>query len=129
MPPPGMLPPVLFPGLIRPGIQQQPLPAAGPGILPEASSQGDAGDKDKPQAGSDKRQESSEDSEAAKGRCNNNKPWQIKCSVNGLIPKVHFTTTVFAFLTRVKSASSTTTCTKSSDCLLTPNKEKLSIKD
>lgn len=95
-----MLPPVLFPGLIRPGIQQQPLPSGGPGILPEASSQGDAGDKDKPQGGSDKRQESSEDSEAAKGKCNNNKPRQIhvKHSGNGLIPKLHFTTTVFAFL-------------------------------
>lgn len=67
MPPPGMLPPGLFPGLIRPGIQQQPLPVGGPGILPEPSSQADAGDKDKPQDGTDKRQDSSEDNEAAKG--------------------------------------------------------------
>lgn len=103
-----MLPPVLFPGLIRPGIQQQPLPSGGPGILPEASSQGDAGDKDKPQGGSDKRQESSEDSEAAKGKCNNNKPRQIKHSGNGLIPKLLFTTTVFAFLTPNKGCPSMT---------------------
>lgn len=68
MPPPGMLPPVLFPGLIRPGIQQQLIPTGGPGILPEPTSQGDTGDKDKPQAGSDKKQESSEDTEAVKGR-------------------------------------------------------------
>lgn len=68
MPPPGMLPPVIFPGLIRPGIQQQPMPAGGPGMLPEPSSQGDARDKDKPQDVSDKRPESSEDAEAAKGR-------------------------------------------------------------
>ena len=63
-----MFPPAIFPGLIRPGIQQQPMPAGGPGILPEPSSQGDAGDKDKPQGGSDKRSESSEDTEVAKGR-------------------------------------------------------------
>ena len=68
MPPPGMLPPVLFPGLIRPGIEQQLLPTGGPGILPEPTSQGDAGDKDKPQGGSDKKQERSEDTEPAKGR-------------------------------------------------------------
>lgn len=68
MPPPGMLPPVLFPGLIRPGVQQQLIPTGGPGILPEPTSQGDTGDKDKPQAGSDKKQESSEDTEAVKGR-------------------------------------------------------------
>lgn len=61
-------PPVLFPGLIRPGIQQQLIPTGGPGILPEPTSQGDTGDKDKPQAGSDKKQESSEDTEAVKGR-------------------------------------------------------------
>ena len=69
MPPPGMLPPVLFPGLIRPGIQQQLIPSGGPGILPEPTSQVDTGDKDKPQGGSDKKQESSEDTEAAKGTC------------------------------------------------------------
>ena len=63
-----MFPPAIFPGLIRPGIQQQPIPAGGPGILPEPSSQGDAGDKDKPQDGSDKRLESTQDTEAAKGR-------------------------------------------------------------
>ena len=73
-----MLPPVLFPGLIRPGIQQQPLPAGGPGILPESSSQGDAGDKDKPPGGNDKGQENSEDNEAAKGRHMFRQDW---CSI------------------------------------------------
>lgn len=59
MPPPGMIPPGIFPGLVRPGMQQPP--PGGTGVVPETASQGDDGDKDKPNDDSSTNDESNKD--------------------------------------------------------------------
>lgn len=61
-----MIPPGLFPGLIRPGMQQQPPPGSTE-AAPESASQPDAGDKDKPTDGDDKKEESTEENATTKG--------------------------------------------------------------
>ena len=61
-----MLPPGLFPRLIRPGIQRQPPPVGGTGVMPDSSSQGDAGNKDKSKEG-EANEESNEENKAPKG--------------------------------------------------------------
>lgn len=77
--PPGMIPPGLLPGMVRPGIQQQPLPVNNPGVVQNPSSQADAGDKDKENNKSEKKEESStDDNTAEKGMF---RPVQSKISV------------------------------------------------
>lgn len=65
MPPPGMIPPGIFPGLVRPGMQQPP--PGGTGVVPETASQGDDGDKDKPNDDSSTNDESNKDDATNKG--------------------------------------------------------------
>lgn len=65
MPPPGMIPPGIFPGLVRPGMQQPP--PGGTGVVPETASQGDDGDKDKPNDDSSTTDESNKDDATNKG--------------------------------------------------------------
>ena len=62
-----MIPPGLFPGLVRPGMQQHP-PPGGARVMQEPASQGDTGDKDKVNDGSDKKEElNSEENTPSKG--------------------------------------------------------------
>ena len=61
-----MIPPGLFPGLVRPGMQQQP-PPVDAGVVPKPASKGDEGDKEKPKDESNKNDESSKDDVTNKG--------------------------------------------------------------
>ena len=61
-----MIPPGLFPGLVRPGMQQQP-PPVDAGVVPKPASKGDEADKEKPKDESNKNEESSKDDVTDKG--------------------------------------------------------------
>ena len=61
-----MMPPGMFPGLVRPGMQQKPPPVGSTEVVPDSTSQGDPGDSEKSKE-AEANEENSEENKTVKG--------------------------------------------------------------